>query len=133
MKKLIVTDHDKIMVEKALKARKGSYSPYSGFSVGAVVFDEKEGFFSGSNVENSSYGLTVCAERNAVFKAVNYGCENIKKIAVCAETDDVVSPCGSCRQVIYEFGENIEIIMSNTKGKILKHFIKDLLPYGFKL
>ncbi|MFA5478893.1 MAG: cytidine deaminase [Candidatus Muiribacteriota bacterium] len=134
MKLLEIDEIDVELIELAKNARKKSYSPYSKFAVGAAVFDSEKGMFSGANVENSSYGLTVCAERISIFKAITEGCRNIKKIAVIADTDDeFVSPCGACRQVIFEFGEDIEVVMTNLKGNTKKVYIKDLLPYGFKL
>jgi cytidine deaminase len=133
MKELEIDSIDRELLELAKTARKNSYSPFSKFKVGAAVYTEDSGMYSGTNVENSSYGLTVCAERIAVFKAVSEGDTKIKKLAVIADTDDVVSPCGACRQVIFEFGDNIEIIMSNLKGIVKKVYIKDLLPYGFRL
>lgn len=133
MKRLELDNIDKELIQLAKDARKNSYSPFSKFKVGAAVYDEKIGMFSGTNVENSSYGMTVCAERIAVFKAVSEGARDIKKIAVIADTDKFVSPCGSCRQVIFEFGDNIEVIMTNLKGDTYKTYISELLPDGFRL
>ena len=124
---------DNKLIEKAGEARRLSYSPYSGFAVGAAVYDEKLGIFTGTNVENSSYGMTVCAERIAIFKAISEGAKDIKKIAIIADDKDFVSPCGACRQVIFEFGDNIEVIMTNLKGDTKKTYIKELLPHGFRL
>ncbi|MFW5781665.1 MAG: cytidine deaminase [Candidatus Muiribacteriaceae bacterium] len=124
---------DEKLIEYAKDSMKHSYSPYSGFSVGAALYDSEKGIFGGTNVENSSYGLTVCAERIALFKAVSEGSRNIKKLCVIADTDDFVSPCGACRQVIFEFGDDIEIIMANLKGDTRKVYIKDILPFGFRL
>ncbi|PLX18042.1 MAG: cytidine deaminase [Candidatus Muiribacterium halophilum] len=124
---------DNELIEKAREVRRMSYSPYSGFAVGAAVYDEKLGFFTGTNVENSSYGMTVCAERIAVFKAISEGAKDIRKIAIIADDVSFVSPCGACRQVIFEFGDEIEVIMTNLKGDIKKTYIKDLLPFGFRL
>lgn len=133
MKELKTDAIDMELLELAKTARKNSYSPYSKFRVGAAVYSESGGMYSGTNVENSSYGLTVCAERIAVFKAVSEGYTDIKKIAVIAESEEAVSPCGACRQVIFEFGDDVEVIMSNLKGNIRKYYIKDLLPHGFRL
>jgi cytidine deaminase len=134
MRSLRLTKQDYELLELAKNVRKFSYSPYSKFKVGAAVLDEKLGMFSGTNVENSSYGLTVCAERIAIFKAVSEGARDIKKIAIIADTEEFVSPCGACRQVIFEFGEKIEVIMANTSlESVKKVYIKDLLPHGFKL
>ncbi|MCK9224949.1 MAG: cytidine deaminase [Candidatus Muirbacterium halophilum] len=133
MKELELDSIDKELIELAKTARKNSYSPYSEFKVGAAVYTQDSGMYSGTNVENSAYGCTVCAERIAIFKAVSESDKNIKKVAVVADTDGIASPCGSCRQVIFEFGDDIEVIMSNLKGVVKKVYIKDLLPYGFRL
>lgn len=126
-------DQEKIkeLIDTAIEARKKSYSPYSGFSVGAALLTTEGRVFTGTNVENVSYGLTNCAERTAVFKAVSEGYYKFEAVAIAADTEKPVPPCGSCRQVILEFGEDIKIIMANLKGEYLQYNIKELLPGAF--
>lgn len=119
---------DLIQIAKA--ARQFAYAPYSGFKVGAAVLTSNGRVFSGCNIENVSYGLTNCAERTAIFKAVSEGEANFKAIAVVADTAEPVPPCGACRQVILEF--KIEkIIMGNLKGDKLEITLDKLLPFSF--
>lgn len=116
--------------EKALLARDKAYVPYSGFAVGAAVETENGKIFSGCNVENASYGLTICAERAAIFNAVSAGERQLLRLAVVAEASGPVAPCGACRQVMNEFGVK-EIIMFNTSGEIKVVQLTELLPYAF--
>ncbi len=121
-------------IEKALEARKLSYSPYSRFAVGAAVFTKDGQVFLGANIENSAYPLCMCAERNALYNAMMHGYkkEDFKVLALIADTDTPCSPCGACRQVISElFPSDGEIIMANLKGDIQVSNIKELLPYAF--
>lgn len=118
----------------ALQARKNSYSPYSKFKVGASVLLDDGTIVSGTNVENSSYSLTMCAERNALFTAVSLGYkkENIRALLIVANTDGPCSPCGACRQVIFELmDKNAEVILTNRKNDIKIFEVKDLLPFSF--
>jgi cytidine deaminase len=119
------------LIKKAEFARKNSYSPYSNFSVGAALLTEGGQIFTGCNIENVSYGLSNCAERTAIFKAVSEGYRNFKAIAVVADTENPVPPCGACRQVINEFGENILVIMANLKGDYKEIISRELLPGAF--
>lgn len=122
------------LIEKAIKVRENSYSPYSKFKVGALVIDEKDNIYTGVNVENGSFGLTNCAERTTIFSAVTGGMKTIKAIVVVADTTDPVSPCGACRQVISEFSnEDTLIILSNLKKDYIIMDLEGLLPYRFKL
>jgi len=116
----------------ATEARKNSYSPYSKFSVGAAVLTKDGKIYTGCNVENAAYGLTICAETVAVAKAVSEGSKDITAVAVVADTADVCRPCGSCRQFILEFGDEILIIMGNLKGDMETKNIKELVPFAFK-
>jgi len=119
------------LLEIAIEARKKSYSPYSKFAVGAAVLTKDGKVYTGCNVENAAYGMTVCAETVAVAKAVSEGSQDIAVVAVVADTEDVCRPCGSCRQFILEFGNEIVIVMGNLKGdKDIKN-IKELIPLGF--
>jgi cytidine deaminase len=121
------------LISAAKDAREGAYCPYSKFKVGAAVLTGKGNIFTGCNIENASYGLTVCAERVAIFKAVSAGERNIKAIAIVLEAPDFGAPCGACRQVIYEFGKDADVIMATVNGKYEIKKIKDLLPYAFSL
>lgn len=118
------------LFEEAIKAREKAYAPYSNFKVGASLLTEDGEIFSGCNVENASYGLSLCAERNAIFSAVSKGKKKFKALLVVAEGDEPVAPCGACRQVMREFGE-FDVYLSNTKGVIEKTKVSELLPKSF--
>lgn len=121
------------LVAEAKNAREAAYAPYSGdFKVGAAVLTEDGEIFSGCNVENASFGATVCAERVAVFKAIAAGKRHIKALAVIAESPEPIPPCGICRQVIAEFGPKSEIVMANIAGEIKTANLQDLLPSIFE-
>ncbi len=118
----------------AISAMDNSYSPYSHFSVGAAVLLDDDKIITGTNIENASYGLACCAERNALFAVygAGYHRENIISLLVVGKTKTPISPCGACRQVICELmPEDAEIIMSNIDKKIKIVTIKELLPYSF--
>ena len=122
------------LYEAAVAARKNSYSPYSKFKVGASLLLDDNTIVSGTNVENSSYGLACCAERNALFTAVGMGYkkENIKALLVVANTDGPCSPCGACRQVISELmDKDADVILTNRKNDIKMFTVKELLPFSF--
>lgn len=123
------------LVDKAKEATKNSYSPYSKFKVGAALLLKDGNVITGANIENASFGLTICAERAALFAAYSKGYrkEDIEALAIAADTDDVVSPCGACRQVISELiSRDSKIILSNFNNKIEILTIDKLLPYYFK-
>lgn len=105
------------LIEVAMLAKTNAYAPYSQFRVGAALLTEDFTFIAGCNVENSSYGLTVCAERNAVFKAVCAGQTKYKAIAIVSDDTNFITPCGACRQVLSEFAPEIELILTNAKGE----------------
>jgi len=122
------------LILKAKDARKLSYSPYSHFAVGAAVETKDGKVFVGANVENSSYPLCMCAERNALYNAYmnGYKKEDLKALALCADTDGPCSPCGACRQVISElFPSDAPIYMSNMKGDVQETNAVELLPFAF--
>ncbi|MDE4542593.1 MULTISPECIES: cytidine deaminase [unclassified Thermoanaerobacterium] len=126
-------DYEKLL-EVAKEARESAYAPYSKFKVGACVITSNGKIYKGCNIENSSYGLTNCAERTALFSAYANGDRDIEAIAVVADTDGPVSPCGACRQVMYELGgEDMTVILGNMKGDFVIKKAKDLLPYAFSL
>jgi len=120
------------LINKAKEAKKHAYAPYSNFAVGAAVETESGKVYTGCNVENSSFGLSMCAERIAIFKAVSEGETKFRRIAIVADTKRPVSPCGACRQVMAEFGD-FEVILSNENGDIEKTSVEKLLPGSFDL
>jgi len=126
-----VKEEYKKLIKEAEKARKKAYTPYSKFQVGAAVLCADGKIFTGCNIENASFGLAICAERVAIFKAISEGPIKIEAIAVIGDTDTPCSPCGACRQVISEFGEDIPLIMANLKGDVKIKKIKELLPEAF--
>ena len=120
------------LVEIARQARDQAHAPYSNFQVGAALECADGRIFSGCNVENSSYGLSMCAERVAIFKAISEGFRNFKRIAVIADTRVPVRPCGACRQVISDlFPRDAEVILANLHGQIETTQISVLLPSPF--
>lgn len=118
------------LMDCAIKARENAYSPYSHFAVGAALLCEDGTLFEGCNIENASYGLTNCAERTAIFKAVSEGHIKFKALAVFADTEGPCAPCGACRQVMAEFKIPL-IIMGNLMGNIKIVTIEELLPFSF--
>lgn len=123
---------EKELIEKAIEAMRRAYAPYSNFKVGAALLTKSGKVFVGCNVENASFGLSVCAERVAMFTAVAAGETQFEKLVVVANTSYPVSPCGACRQVMSEFGD-FEVILANTNGDTVKTRVSELLPYAFKL
>ncbi len=121
-------------VKTALEARAHAYAPFSGFRVGAAVVGASGRIYSGVNVENSSYGLTICAERAAVFRMVAEGERQARLVVVATDTPEPVMPCGACRQVLYEFGGPDLVVLAVTTGGARRQVrLQDLLPYGFRL
>ena len=118
------------LMDCAIKARENAYSPYSHFAVGAALLCEDGTLFEGCNIENASYGLTNCAERTAIFKAVSEGHIKFKALAVVADTEGPCAPCGACRQVMAEFKIPL-IIMGNLMGNIKIVTMEELLPFRF--
>lgn len=119
-------------IQKAIKAREYAYAPYSKFLVGAVLVDESGREYTGVNVENTSYGLSICAERNSIFSAVAQGMKKISLLCVVGDTEEPIQPCGACRQVILEFATaDTKIILSNLQGKYEIYSIEELLPKSF--
>src|SRR5262252_5589168 len=106
-----------LLLSAALAAREHAHAPFSGFRVGAALEDESGRVHTGCNVENASYGLTLCAERVAIFKAISEGARRFLRIAVAADTDTLTPPCGACRQILWEFCGDIEVILVNPRGK----------------
>jgi len=120
------------LLQIANKAKSNSYSPYSKFRVGAVLVSEDGNLYTGVNIENSSYGLTICAERTAVFNAITEGDRKFKSIVLASDAEDFIPPCGACRQVLMEVcGPDLEVVMSNTDHEIRILSLKELLPLSF--
>ena len=120
------------LLDAALQARVKAYVPYSGFRVGAAFLMEDGEIITGCNIENASYGLSVCAERVALWKAVSEGKKAFKALVVVAEGDKPVAPCGACRQTIMEFAPDIPVYMYNTNGDYKIMQMSELLPESFK-
>ncbi len=120
------------LMQAALEAKARAYAPYSNFSVGAAVLTKEGKIYTGANIENSSYSLTCCAERVAIFNALSAGEREFKALAVVGDTETPITPCGACRQVMDEFfDEHVEIILLNTKGAYRMTNIAELLPASF--
>jgi cytidine deaminase len=119
------------LITAALAVRANAHAPYSKFRVGAALLDDSGRIHTGCNVENATYGLTVCAERIAVFKAISEGARHFVKIAVVADTDQLTPPCGACRQILWEFCGDIEITLSNLHGKTESIQLATLFPRAF--
>jgi len=123
----------KKLAKIALDIRKNAYAPYSGFKVGAALLGKSGEIYTGVNVENSSFGAAVCAERAACTAAVSAGEVEFLAIAVASDSEPPSAPCGICRQFLSEFGTNLEIILVNCDGKTVKTGLKELLPFEFNL
>ncbi len=121
---------EKDLLVKAKAVRLNAHTPYSGFKVGAVI-RSGENFFVGANVENASYGLSRCAEQSAVQAMVSAGVTNFDEILVYTEADTPASPCGSCRQILFEFAPDAKVTLVNHLGTVKKFTVKELLPEGF--
>src|SRR5580658_10059027 len=119
------------LISAALSARVHAFAPYSKFLVGAAIEDDTGAIHTGCNVENATYGLTVCAERIAIFKAISEGVRKFRRVAVAADTDSLTPPCGACRQILWEFCGDVDIVLVNPRGKIETYRLKDLFPKPF--
>lgn len=123
-----------ILITAAMKARNNAYAPYSHFKVGAALMTDSNEIYTGCNIENSSYSLTCCAERVAIFKAVSEGHTSFQAMAIIGESKQVISPCGACRQVMAQFfKQDVPIFLMNLTGNIEKTNIVQLLPGAFQL
>jgi cytidine deaminase len=119
------------LVSAARNAREKAHAPFSHFKVGCAIEDESGRLFTGCNVENASYGLTMCAERVAVFKAVSEGAAKLRRIAVVADSEALTPPCGACRQILWEFCGDAELILENLTGKRETMSLKQIFPRPF--
>jgi cytidine deaminase len=120
-----------LLIAAARQARENAHAPYSNFRVGAALRGTSGRIFGGCNVENATYGLTICAERVAIFKAISEGERGFSAIAVVTDTETLTPPCGACRQLIWEFCGDIPVGMSNLAGKIEVIQMRDLFPRPF--
>jgi len=121
------------LISAAAAARERAYAPYSKFLVGAALLTRGGRCYTGCNVENASYGLTCCAERVALFKAVSDGEREFEAIAITAGTEDYCPPCGACRQALAEFGPEINVFMANSRGAYRMLTVAELLPASFHI
>ena len=119
------------LASAALAARENAHAPYSHFRVGAALEDASGRVHTGCNVENATYGLTLCAERVAVFKAISEGARQFRRIAIAADTDALTPTCGACRQILWEFCGDIEMTLLNPRGQSETLQLKDLFPRAF--
>jgi len=119
------------LIAAALAVRENAFAPFSKFKVGAAIEDFDGEIHTGCNVENATYGLTMCAERVAVLKAISEGARQFRRMAVAADTEVLTPPCGACRQILWEFCGDIEIVLVNPRGKIETWRLKELFPKPF--
>ena len=119
------------LIAAARRARRQARAAYSGFKVGAALETADGTVITGCNIENATYGLTVCAERVAMFKALSDGHRRFARVVVVADTDTPTPPCGACRQVLWEFGGNLEVILANLRRQTGRYQLSDLLPLPF--
>ena len=126
-----MSDNFESLIEAAKRARLQSVAPFSNFLVGAAVKAGSGKVYTGCNIESASYGLTVCAERVAIWKGLSEGERQFTEIAVVADTENLTPPCGTCRQIIWEFARNATIVFANLNGQTEEFHIADLLPRAF--
>jgi cytidine deaminase len=119
------------LVKIANHAKQRAFAPYSHFPVGAALLTTRGKIYTGCNVEISSYGLTMCAERTAIFKAISEGDHKFEAIAVITNDPKITPPCGACRQVLWDLAGNIDVIMANPKGRMKVEKLKKLIPHAF--
>jgi len=129
-KKQTDTDIDKL-IEAARRARASAYAPYSGFKVGAALQARDGTIFTGCNVENTTYGLSICAERVVITKAVSEGYKDFISLAVASDYDEPISPCGACRQFMLEFDPEMEVVMVGDNGNRRVMTVAEMLPHYF--
>ena len=122
---------DDSLASAAIQARELAHAPFSHFRVGAALLDSAGRIHSGCNIENATYGLTLCAERVAVFKAISEGAREFTRIAIAADTETLTPPCGACRQILWEFCSDIEIVLVNLRGVSEIMRLKELFPRAF--
>jgi len=121
----------KLLVEKAVEAKSNALPTYSNFYVGAALLTKEDKIYTGCNIESSSYSLTICAERTAIFKAISEGERKFKALAIAGDTEGFISPCGACRQVISDLCGDIDVVMVNSKNETKVMKASELLPLAF--
>jgi cytidine deaminase len=119
------------LVERARAARLGALADYSRFKVGAALETADGEIVTGCNIENATYGLTICAERVAMFKALSDGHRDFRRLVVVADTAEPTPPCGACRQIVWEFAGDVEVVLANLDAVTARHRMRDLLPAAF--
>lgn len=119
------------LIAAATAVRLRAFAPFSRFLVGAALEADDSTIVTGCNVESASYGLTMCAERVAVFKGVSEGRRRFRRVAVVADTDAPTPPCGACRQILWEFAPDAEVVLANLAGKVVRYTMRELLPAAF--
>ncbi len=119
------------LIAAAAAARAHAFAPYSQFAVGAALEAADGRIFPGCNVESASYGLTICAERNALFRAVCEGARSFLRVAVVTDTEKPTPPCGACRQLLWEFAPDAEVLLANLRGDVVKYTVGELIPGAF--
>jgi cytidine deaminase len=124
-------DASDALIDAARRAREHAVATFSGFKVGAALETADGTIVTGCNIENATYGLTICAERVAMFKALSEGHRRFSRMAIVADTDAPTPPCGACRQILWEFGGDLEVLLANLSGRAGTHRLKDLLPLPF--
>ena len=122
---------DSELIHAARRARRNAQAGYSHFKVGAALETTGGSIITGCNIENATYGLTLCAERVAMFKALSEGHKRFRRIVVVADTDAPTPPCGACRQILWEFGGDLEVILANLRRETGRHQLSELLPVPF--
>ncbi len=120
-----------LLRDAALKALTHAHVPYSGFAVGAALLDSEAKVHTGCNVENASLGLSVCAERTAIFKAVSEGSRSFEAIAIATRAPELTPPCGACRQVLQEFAPDLAVVLVNANGDTAQYRLSELMPFAF--
>ena len=133
MKRAAKTDRNHALLAAARKVRENAVATFSHFGVGAALLGKSGKIYTGCNVENATYGLTICAERVAIFKALSEGEHAFKAIAVVTDAEKLTPPCGACRQIIWEFCGDAEVILGNLKGKTEVHRMSALFPLPFDI
>jgi cytidine deaminase len=121
----------KQLIQETLKAKESAQAPFSNFKVGAILVTNDNRIYRGCNIETSSFGLTICAERVAIFKAVSEGEKEFKSIFIASDSKRFTPPCGACRQVLWELADDIDVFMINQFGEYQKTVMHELLPFGF--
>jgi len=127
------TMNDSQLIQAARQARNRSLAPYSKFHVGAALMTKSGKIYTGCNIESSSYGLTICAERVAMFKALSEGESEFEKIVITSDAEQLCSPCGACRQILWDYAENLIVILVNDSDDCEKISLKSLLPRAFEV